>query len=174
MVEKLKFIKVEIPSIGMEVDVLAKELKEMENKTVDIDLTRLLKGKSVEAIFKIRVQGDKLVADPIRLAIFGFYVRRMMRKGIDYVEDSLDLDAKDAKMTAKIFLITRKKIHRQLKNALRLKAKEELTNYLKETEAAKVFDDVLAGSIQRHLAQKLKKIYPLTFCDIRDIFIKTK
>jgi ribosomal protein S3AE len=174
MVEKLKFVKVEIPTIGMVVDVLAKDLKEMDNKTVTIDLTRQLKGRGLDAVFQIHVQNDKLVAEPVRLTIFGFYIRRMMRKGIDYVEDSFDFDAKDARMTIKLFLITRKKIHRALKHALVLKAREELVIYMKDTLAAKVFEDILAGDLQRHLSQKLKKIYPLTFCDVRDIFVVKK
>lgn len=52
MVEKLKFIKVEIPMTGMVVDVLAKDLKEMDNKTVSLDLTRQLKGRGLDAVFQ--------------------------------------------------------------------------------------------------------------------------
>lgn len=174
MAEKLKFVKVEIPLMKQEVDILGQTPKEVEGKTIKLDLTRQLKGKSVEAIFKLSIQGEKIIANINRLNIFGFYIRRMMRKGIDYIEDSFDADAKDAVLTVKPFIITRKKIHRSLKKAIRDKARADIQEYMKDKESDRIFEDILIGKFQRRLSLKLKKIYPLTFCDIRDIFIKSR
>jgi len=174
MAEKLKFMKVEIPLLEQDVEILANTPKEVENKTIKIDLTRQLKGKSVEAIFKLSAQGDKIIANAVRLNIFGFYIRRMMCKNIDYIEDSFQADAKNALMTVKPFIITRKKIHRSLKKTIRDKARAEIQEYIKDKESDRIFEDILIGKFQRQLSLKLKKIYPLTFCDIRDIFIKSK
>jgi ribosomal protein S3AE len=172
MIEKLKFTKIDLPIIGQKADVLAKELKELENKKVVIDLTRIMRGKSIEAIFKLHVQGDKVVADLERLHIFPFYIRRIMRKSVDYVEDSFDVKVKDLTLRVKPFLITRKKVHRSVRTALKNMAKEEIINTFKEHSSEAIFKELLSGKFQKTLSLKLKKIYPLTFCDIRDIFIK--
>jgi len=172
MAEKLKFSKVEIPLLNESVEVLAQTPKEAEGRTMKLDLTRYLKGKGVEAVFKLNAVGEKIVAKIIRLHVFGFYIRRMMRKNIDYVEDSFKAESKNALMIIKPFLITRKKVHRSLKKALREKAKAEIQEYLKDKDAGQIFEDLLTGKLQKQLSLKLKKIYPLTFCDIRDISVK--
>ncbi|MEM4270928.1 MAG: hypothetical protein QXO70_02415 [Candidatus Pacearchaeota archaeon] len=171
MSEKLKFVEVELPIINEKVDVLAKEIKELEGKTICLDLTRNLRGKSVEAIFRLNIQGNKILASLERLHIFPFYIRRMMRKNIDYVEDSFNAQSKDKNLRVKPFLITRKKVHRSVRKALRNKAKEEITSYIKERNKDEIFSALLNGTFQKSLSLKLKKIYPLSFCDIRDIFI---
>lgn len=174
MAEKLKFVPVEIPFLNEEVSILAKELNEVVGKSITLDLTRTLRGKSIEAIFKIRKEGEKLVADVQRLSILPFYIRRMMRKGVDYVEDSFVSEGKDSKLHVKFFMISRKKIHRGEKKSLRDKAKEELTEYIKSKNGKEVLNDLLGGKIQKTIALKLKKIYPLSFFDVRDITIKEK
>jgi len=171
MIEKLKFMPIELPIVNQEVQVLAKEAKELNGKTIRLDLTRNLKGKSVEATFKLSMQGDKILATLNRLHIFPFYIRRIMRKAVDYVEDSFETNSKDFKLKVKSFFITRKKVHRNVRKALRDKAKEELLSYIKEKSTVEIFSDLLNGMVQKSLSLKLKKIYPLSFCDIRDIFI---
>jgi len=51
--------------------------------------------------------------------------------------------------------------------ALREKAREELIKYVKDKESEKLFDEVLKNQIQKPLSLKLKKIYPLSLCEIR-------
>jgi ribosomal protein S3AE len=172
MAEKLKFSKVEIPLLNESVEILAQTPKEAEGRTMKLDLTRHLKGKGVEAVFKLNAAGEKIIARIIRLHIFSFNIRRMMRKNIDYVEDSFKAESKNALMIIKPFLITRKKVHRSLKKALREKAREEIKEYIKDKESDKIFEDLLTGKLQKQLSLKLKKIYPLTFCDIRDVIVK--
>lgn len=91
----------------------------------------------------------------------------MVRKGTNYVEDSFSAECKDAFVRIKPFLITRKKVSRAVRKALREKAKEELINYVKGKSAEILFDELLKNSIQKFLSLKLKKIYPLSFCEIR-------
>lgn len=172
MNDKLRFVNIELPLVGQKADVLAKELKELESKTIVLDLTRNMRGKSAEAIFKLSVQGDKVIASMERLHVLPFYIRRMMRKSIDYVEDSFEVKVKDAMLRVKPFLITRKKVHRSVQTALRNLAKEEITNDFKDKNTEDIFRELLGGRFQKSLSIKLKKIYPLTFCDIRDIFVQ--
>jgi ribosomal protein S3AE len=103
-----------------------------------------------------------------------YFLRRMVRKGTNYVEDSFVTECQDAKIIIKPFLITRRKVSRAVRTALRKKAKEELINYVKDKTSEELFDEVLKNQIQRPLSQKLKKIYPLSLCEIRVFEIKNK
>ena len=75
----------------------------------------------MEITFKIKNKK----AIPCKLYLLGYYLRRMIRKSIDYVEDSFSVEAKNAVLRVKTFLITRKKVSRAARKTLRNKAKEE-------------------------------------------------
>ena len=172
MAEKKKFFDISLPLIEQKVSLLAMTEQELAGRTVKIDLTRRLRGKSLEAIFRIKKTPEGIKADIYRFNILGYFIRRVMRKSIDYVEDSFSAECKNAILRIKPFLITRKKVSRRVRTALKNKAKEEIQNYIKEKNYEEVFSDLLANQFQKSLSLKLKKIYPLAFCDIRDIFVE--
>ncbi len=174
MVEKIKFIEVELPIVNHKVDLIANKIEELDNRTVKLDLTRKLRGKNVEFIFKLKVEDGKLIVDPYRIFIFKFFIRRIMRKSIDYVEDSFSANCKNAQLKIKIFLITRKKVPRAVRKALREKAKEEIISEINKQTYEEFFGELLSSRFQKNLSLKLKKIYPLAFCDIVDSFVERK
>ena len=94
-----------------------------------------------------------------------------MRKSISYVEDSFDVKCKNATLKIKPFMITRQKVSKSVLNAVRVKAREEIQAEAKEKDYEEIFSDILQNKFQRNLSLKLKKIYPLGFCEIRDIFV---
>ena len=172
MAEKKKFFSVELPLIGEKAEVLAFSEEDLAGRTLKIDLTRKLRGKSTEIIFKLKQENKKIRAFPIRLYVLGYFIRRMMRKSIDYVEDSFIAECKDSLLIIKPFLITRKKVSRAVRKALRNKAKEEINNAIKEKISEEIFSELLSGRFQKSLSLKLKKIYPLALCEIRDFLIE--
>ena len=98
----------------------------------------------------------------------------MVRKGTNYVEDSFSAKCKDETLRIKPFLITRRKVSRAVRKALREKAREELTNYVKDKKSEDVFNDVMQNQLQKPLSLKLKKIYPLSLCEIRILQVENK
>jgi len=164
---KKRFFDVEIPIINRETQLQAYESKNLNGRIINYDLTRLLKGKS--AVFQVKVEIDKeeIKTTPIQIKILPYFIKRMMRKGTNYVEDSFSAECKDAKIRIKPFLITRRKVSRRVRKALRNKAKEEIIDYVKDKSAEILFEDVIKNSFQRHLSIKLKKVYPLSLCEIR-------
>lgn len=170
-VEKKKFFEIELPIINEKIELISTSEQELAGRSVKIDLTRRLRGKSLEAVFKISFENDKLVVKPFRLSIFGYFIRRMMRKSISYVEDSFDVSCKNGVIKIKPFMITRQKISKSILNAVRLKAREEIKLECKEKTYEEVFSDILQNKFQRNLSLKLKKVYPLAFCEIRDTFV---
>jgi ribosomal protein S3AE len=106
---KIQFFDVDTNGIvGTEVSVYGRGLEEFEGKTVKVDLSRVLRGKSVELKLRLNVEKDKLVGKPEQVKILNSYIRRAMRRGVDYIEDSFHAETRDKKVIVKPFLITRK------------------------------------------------------------------
>jgi ribosomal protein S3AE len=172
--KKKKFFDVEIPIISKQTQMQAYELPELDKRSLKYDLTRMLKGKSMMLTLTVKVEENVATASPKKIVLMPYFLRRMIRKGTNYVEDSFVAECSDGKVIIKPFLITRRKVSRAVRNALRVKTKEELMNYVKDRSAEELFDEVLKNQIQRPLSQKLKKIYPLSLCEIRVLEIKGK
>jgi len=171
---KKKFFDVEMPLIGKETQMQAYELSELNGRFMRYDLTRALRGKSIMLTLKVKVEDGKATTIPKKIELLPFFVRRMIRKGTNYVEDSFDAECKDSKLRIKPLLVTRRKVSRAIRKELRNKMKEELTEYVKEKESEKLFDEVLKAQMQKVLSLRLKKIYPLALCEIRVFEAKEK
>src|SRR3989344_951916 len=150
---KKKFFDIEIPIIKKQTQAIAYELNELDGKFINYDLTRSLRGKSLLMQLKIKFHPEKkeLIAIPRQIKLLPYFLKRMIRKGTNYVEDSFSAQCKDAKIRIKPFLITRR----------------ELIEYVKNKTSYELFDEILKNQLQRPLSLKLKKIYPLSLCEIR-------
>jgi ribosomal protein S3AE len=154
---KKKFFDVEIPIINKSTQMRAYELQELNGGFLKYDLTRMLKGKSVMMTFNVKVEGEGAIATPKKSIVMPYFIRRMVRKGTNYVEDSFQAECKDAKLIIKPFLVTRRKVSRAVRKALRNKAKEELLSYVKEKNAESLFDEMLRNQMQKFLSSKIEK-----------------
>lgn len=170
--KKKKFYDVEMPIINKQTQILAYDLPELEGRYIKYDLTRILRGKSILMQFKVSINEGKAVALPRGALLMPYFLRRMIRKGTDYVEDSFITECKDAVIKIKPFLITRRKVSKKVKRGLRDRAKEEIKKYLKDKYASRIFEEVLKNKIQKELSLTLKKIYPLSLCEIKSIEIE--
>jgi len=166
MATKKKFIDVELPIINEAMPVLG-EAETLTGKTIKLDLSRKLKGRGLEVVFQIMNKDGKLVAHPKNLTLMRSYVQRMMRKRVNYVEDSFVGSCKDVAVTIKPFLITRKKVSRAIRNNLRKTAKEFVLEYVKTKTYMELAKEIIFGEMQKQMYPRLKKVYPLSLCEIR-------
>ncbi|MFA4952903.1 MAG: hypothetical protein WC584_01650 [Candidatus Pacearchaeota archaeon] len=164
---KKKFFDVEIPLIRKETQLQAFEIEELNKKLITYDLTRILRGKSMLLQAVVEVKDEKATAFPREIKLMPYFLRRMVRKGTNYVEDSFSANCKNAQIRIKPFLVTRRKVSRAVRKALREKAKQELIEYVKNKKTENIFDEILKNQLQKYLSAKLKKIYPLSTCEIR-------
>ena len=171
---KKKFFDIEIPLIKKQTHLQAYEFNELDGRFIKYDLTRILRGRSRMIQLKVKVNGDQAVAIPKKIKLMPFFLKRMVRKGTDYVEDSFLAKCKDAKIKIKPFLVTRRKVSRAVRKALREKAKEEIINHVKNKNSEILFDEIIKNSFQKFLGLKLKKIYPLSLCEIRVLEVEKK
>lgn len=169
MAIKKKSFSVEIPLLNLSTEIKADSLEHLDRKTLKIDLTRMLRGKCLEAVFEISAKDSKATANPKKFTLLPFFIRRLMRKNISYVEDSFSCECKDGKVRVKPFLITRKRVSRRLRKELRDKTKEFIQAFASSCSTAEIFSAVLSSALQKELAMKLKKIYPLSLCEVRYI-----
>ncbi len=169
MAEKKKFFQVDLPLVDQKAELLAYHEADLAGRTIKLDLTRKLRGKSLEITFSLKNENGKIIAVPKRLLLLGYFIRRAVRKGTDYVEDSFKAGCKDSTLVIKPFLITRKKVSRAIRNALRIKAKETILESIRNSGYEELFSEIIQGRFQRNLLIVLKKVYPLALCEIRDL-----
>src|SRR6056297_2178469 len=111
-----RFFNVEMPLIRKTTQLQAYEPKELDNRFIKYDLTRSLKGKSTIITLKTELQGeDVLITKPYELRVLPCYLKRMVRRGTNYVEDSFSTESKDGMIRIKPFLVTRRKVSRAVR-----------------------------------------------------------
>lgn len=169
---KKRFFNVEIPLIKKETQLQAYEIEELNGRYINYDLTRLMRGKSILLQSKVTIKDKEASTIPTQIILLPYYLKRMVRKGTNYVEDSFSVEINDSIIRIKPFLVTRRKVSRAVRRALRNKAKEEITNYVKTKDSEELFREILKNSLQKSLSLKLKKIYPLSTCEIRILKIE--
>lgn len=166
MAERKRYIEVKAPFLNESLRVLGTP-EELHNKTIKLDLTRKLRGKGLTIKLRIFNQEGKLFAIPTNLTLVSSYIRRMMRKRTNYVEDSFQARCADIRVTFKPHLVTRKKVSRAVRRNLRNTTREFIIEYCKEKDYITVCTEIFNGTLQKVMLPKLKKVYPLSFCDIR-------
>jgi len=171
---KQKFWDVEIPLIQKTTYLYAFEPESLDGKTLIYDLTRILRGKGALLTAKVKVNDKNVTTIPKEIKVLPYFLRRMVRKGTDYVEDSLVLECKDARLIIKPLLVTRRKVSRRIKNALREKSKKELAEYIKENYVEEIFKEILQGKLQKILSIALKKVYTLSVYEIKTIRVESQ
>jgi len=172
MAIRKKFFDIELPLLNKEVRVLAVSKDKLNNQTIKLDLTRILKGKSLEATFKIKLEGDKPIGEVKKLIIMPYFIKRAIRKSTDYVEDSFSSNCQDGVIRLKPFMITRKRVSRKVRKAIRESAEKYLKDYTGDKKIDEITREILSGKLQKTLQIKLKKIYPLGFCELRQTIIE--
>ena len=145
---KKVFHDVKAPIVSTKIQLYGGSAEEFVGKIVRLDLTRSLRGKSLELKMRIRKNGEELEAEPISLELMGSYIRRMIRKGTDYIEDSFKAECKDVIVIVKIFLITRNKVSRAVRKALRDNSRKFIESYLKIMSGENLFSEIMTSKIQ--------------------------
>jgi ribosomal protein S3AE len=171
-IQKKKFFEIDLPLLNEKVEAAANSIEELKDKTIKMDMTRHLRGKSVDLVFKVKLENSKATAHPKKLTLLPFFIKHMLHTGIDYVEDSFTAESLESHVAVKPFLITRKKVSRAVRKALRNSAKNWLIDYIKTKTDFELFNDILTNNLQKQLSLRLKKIYPLAICEIRIFEIK--
>lgn len=164
---KKSFYEVRAPLTATGINLYANSQEELIGKIIRLDLTKSLRGKSLELKLRIKSEKGSLIAKPESIELTGSYIRRAIRKGVDYCEDSFKTECRDFLVVVKPFMLTRKKVSRAVLKTLRENAKKFISSHIKTITSEEIFSEIISNKLQKNLAQKLKKIYPLAMCEIR-------
>lgn len=134
-------------------------------------MTKNLKGKNVELNAKVILKDGKTESEIISMILLPSFIRRTMRRGIDYVEDSFKTSCKDAELLIKPFMITRNHVSRKIRKEIRNSARKFLESRARIKTSIELFSEIMTNKLQKAVSLKVKKIYPLAFCEIRWIEI---
>ena len=164
---KKSFFEVSAPLTSTKIQLYAPSPQDLNGRTVKIDLTKSLRGKNLELKIRVKNEGEKLIGIPESMKLASTYVRRVVRKGTDYSEDSIATACRDMEVKIKPLMVTRRRVSKKVLSALRESARKQLISHLKTRDAEEIFSEIIANKLQKQLAVKLKKIYPLALCEIR-------
>jgi ribosomal protein S3AE len=171
---KKKFYPVSVPLTTTKVQLYAYSPDELVNKTIKLDMTKSLRGRGLEFKSKIKLVSGELIGEVHSLKLIPSYIKRVIRRGTDYIEDSFETQCKDAILRIKPFMITRKRVSREIRKVIRETAKKHLESKLIVRNSQEIFSEIMTNKIQKELSIKIKKIYPLALCEIRALNVVKK
>jgi ribosomal protein S3AE len=172
MAIKKKFFDVKLEVLDQDIPIFSSSSDFIIGQTIKYDLTKILRGKNCEAKFKVKKKDNVLVGEIYSFMIQPSFIKKMIERNISIVEDSFVVKGEDFSLRIKPFLITRRRVHRKIRSALRQDAREFITKQFSGKKREEIFQSILSYVFQKTLSKRLKTIYPLAVCEIRMIKIE--
>jgi ribosomal protein S3AE len=137
------------------------------------DLTGSVRDQNAYISFKIvKWQGTTLETTVTGYELTTAYVKRLVRKNCNKLDDYFTFKTKDGKeIVLKSLLLTIHKVPRSTRSNLRSKLKELLNEEISKVTFDTLISNIVGYKIQGPAKKKLAKIYPLKEVAIRKIFI---
>ncbi len=153
-------------------ETLAETPEEIIGRHLHLNLMTLLndpKKQSITVHFAIKeVKGDVGIASLVHYKLNNSYLKRLVRKTSNKMEESFVLMTKDGqRCRIKPVLFTRNKVNNSTLTTLRKKAQEHLTQVFLQYSLAELFHLIISNKLQMELKAALKKIYPVSSCEIK-------
>lgn len=130
-----------------------------------------MKKQNMNILFKVaNVHEGKGQAEIMGLVLSQSYIKRLVRRGKNKVEDSFLAKTSDGKtIRVKPVIITNARTHQSVISKLRLEARTLVKRILKKSTLDQFIKDLTDLKIQKELKEKLQKVYPLRYFDIRQV-----
>ena len=157
-------------------ETLTFDAKDMMGKNVEANLANLIndiKKQNVKIVFKIiNAAGDKLNTKFVSYNLLPSYIRRVVRRDKEKIEDSFICLTKDnVKIRLKTLMITKDRTKHTILTKIRRESREVVTEEIKKLDFLDVLKDIAMNKFQRSLKDHIKKIYPLGICDIKNLIV---
>ncbi len=173
--KKKIWIKIIAPKEFNDVEIgesLVTDASDLLNRTVIANLMMLtgdMKKQNVKIKFIIKeVKEDTAIADIYGYQIVKSYARRIIGDIKSRIEDSFLCDTKDAvKLRIKPLVLTRYKTKGSILKIIRKNIKSILIDEIKKQDYKEIIDSLISYQLQKEMKNKLSKIYPISFFEIR-------
>lgn len=133
------------------------------------EVTRDMKRQNVKLLFKVNeVKDNKAIADVVGYEIMQGYLRRSVRKNKNEMDDSIICRTKDnIKLRIKPLLMTRSRAQKSLLSEIRKETRKIITAEIANLTYYEAISFVVNYNLQKLIRERIKKIYPLSVCEIR-------
>lgn len=151
---------------------LVSDREAMIGKSLTLNLsifTKDMKKQNIDVSFRVKsIVDGKGLTEIVGLALTNSYIKRLVRRGKSKVEDSFTAKTKDGfTVRIKPVVVTNNLVNAGVATKIRALAKEELTNLANNEHVDSFFEILLAQKVQKELKDKLSKVYPLRYVDVR-------
>lgn len=139
---------------------------------------RELSGNPTDQNIYIDLKITAVDGSTLKTTILGYhltstYVKRMVRKNADRIDDYLVLKTKEGQeVILKLLAITRNKVQRSVKTELKRQLKELLKEEIKKGSFDDFMGNLVKQKTQGSIKKKLHKIYPLKEFSVRVLKFK--
>jgi len=146
--------------------------KQVLNRRVEWNLA-LLTGdwrlQNAKVIFRIvKVHAGKAYTELEEYRLYDAYVRRIVRRGTDRIDDSFIVETRDGvKVRVMTLIITQHNTVRSKHTAIRKAVRELIINEAKEKDFYEFMKDIIFGYLQEKMRKVAHKIYPIEKAEIR-------
>lgn len=146
--------------------------EELKGKSLKLNLSTIvndMRKQHLDVFFRVSViVENKGLAEVTGISLVQSYIKRLVRRGRDKVDDSFLVKSKDRKiLRIKPLLVTNYRTNRSVNSRLRLETREVIRRILSKTDADEFFHMIITGKIQKEIKDKINKIYPLKHVEIR-------
>lgn len=137
------------------------------------NLTGDIKQQGISLKFVISSINDGAgIADVIGYEASPSQLRRLVRRGVDRLDDSIKCEVSDGKsVTVKPFAVTRTSTSKRKLSLMRAFLRDAITNEVKKHTFDELVKMVISNKLQTLLKAGVKKIYPLKALEIRRLII---
>jgi ribosomal protein S3AE len=151
---------------------LASEADELLGRAVNANIASItgdVKQQSVTLRFRINsVKDNKAYADVIGYVLSGTAIKRLVRRNLKRIDDSLVCETEDhVKLRIKIFLLTRSTTSSKVMNALHKLANESIIKRVAKLKYSEFVKVLIEHKLQSDLKRVLSEIYPLRAFEIK-------
>ncbi|MAF99240.1 MAG: hypothetical protein CMH61_01375 [Nanoarchaeota archaeon] len=136
------------------------------NRTVQSnlrDITGNVKDQNVSLTFTIsNLKDNRLQTSLLGYTLSNTLVKRMVRKGVDRIDELYTFKSKDGSdVLLKVLAVTLHNTSRSVRKAIRLALMELMKNHVANHSFDDLVNKIIGYSIQSELKKKLSKIYPI-------------
>lgn len=153
-------------------ETLVNEDAVLVGRTIDANLAYINqdpKSQNVKIKFRIKdVKGNECVTEVISYEMLATYIKRVIKPGKEKMDDSFTYQTKDnVNVAIKTLILTKAKTKHSILSNIRNKSHEFLREYCKKADYKSLIINLVSHTLQKDLKNTLKKIYPLSVCEVR-------
>lgn len=116
-----------------------------------------------------KIEGDNAYTELISYEISRPFLQRLIRRRMTKIDDVIDMKLKDKDVRIKYLALTVYKANSSQAISLRHALKEELRKTFKGMDMDTLIINLALNKLQRQVSNKIKKIFPMRFLDIRKV-----